>query len=48
MGEGEDMVGGAVVCGGVGEGIPVTVDLVMTAVLLDGEGSHSVINNSHV
>ena len=48
MGEGE--VGEAVVGGGVGEGIPgpVTVGLVMTAVLLDGEGPHSAINNSGV
>ena len=43
VGEGEEMVGEVVVCGGVGEGFPgpLTVDI---AVLLDGEGSHSAIN----
>ena len=40
MDEGEEMIGETVVCGGVDEGIPVTVGL------LDGEGSHSAINNS--
>ena len=37
--DGEEMVGEVVVCGGVDEGIPVT------AVLLEGEGEHSAVNN---
>ena len=40
----EEMVGGAVVCGG-DEGVPVTVDVGMTAVLLEGEG-HSVVRDT--
>ena len=41
--DGEEMVGEAVVCGGVDKGIPVTVDVVMTAELLDDTGWHSAV-----
>ena len=41
--DGEEMVGEAVVCGGVDEGILFTVDVVMTAVLLDGEEAQSAV-----
>ena len=43
--DGEERVGGAVVCGGADEGIPVTVDVGMIAVLLEGEG-HSAVRDT--
>ena len=46
--DGEEMVGEALVCGGVDEGIPVTVDVVMTAGLLDGEKGHSAMKHIHM
>ena len=42
--DGVGMVGGVMVCGGVGEGIPGP----LTVGLLDGEGPHSAINKSRV
>ena len=46
--DGEEMVGEVVVCGGVDEGISVTVDVGMTAVLLDnGKVGHSAIRDMH-
>ena len=39
--DGEDVVGETVVCGGEDEGISCGVDVMMTAVLMYGEGPHS-------
>ena len=41
--DGEELVGEVVVCGGVDEGIPVTVDVGMTVVLLDSERGQSAV-----